>query len=210
MSDHVDPLVVERVVGDVVEMFMPTVPPMSVCFSSKGLTNGCNIKPSIAVADHPLVQIASRVNDLFTLMLQTPASQARGSGSTGEAVVPYMGPRPLVGIHRYVLAVYQQKARMAAPPALAPEANQAVRECFSSRAFAGHHDLGRPVAAMYFKEMEYYKYGLLSYPGGRFLENRPVAGRFLKNAPPRGGFSFFLFFSAEKTLLQIKKLQIGP
>ena len=70
-------------------------------------------------------------------------------GCAGEAVVPYMGPRPPVGIHRYVMVVFQQKARMTAPPALAPGA-EAARVGFTTRAFADRHDLGLPVAAMYF------------------------------------------------------------
>lgn len=61
-----------------------------------------------------------------------------------------MGPRPPVGIHRYVLVVYQQKARVTPPAALAPGAEVAARARFSNRAFADRHDLGLPVAAMYF------------------------------------------------------------
>ncbi|OEL29790.1 Protein MOTHER of FT and TFL1-like protein 1 [Dichanthelium oligosanthes] len=199
MASHVNLLVVERVIGDVVDMFVPTVP-MSVRFGTKDLTNGCDVKPSIAIAA-PTVQIVGRANDLFTLVsivlihhnlfdqlmtdpdapspsepsmrewlhwlvVNIPGgsdpSQATtfvclvlltrsfAHGCAGEAVVPYMGPQRLpIGIHRYVLAVYQQKARMTGPPALAP-ADQAARERFSSRAFASRHDLGRPVAAMYF------------------------------------------------------------
>ena len=66
MAAHVDPLVVGRVIGDVVDLFVPTVA-MSVRFGTKDLTNGCDIKPSIA-ADAPAVQIAGRGDDLFTLV----------------------------------------------------------------------------------------------------------------------------------------------
>ena len=66
-------------------------------------------------------------------------------------MVPYLGPCPPAGIHRYVLVVYQQKARFMAPPALAPGAEvEASRARFRNRAFADRHDLGLPVAAMYF------------------------------------------------------------
>ena len=64
----------------------------------------------------------------------------------GQEVVPYMAPRPPLGIHRYVLVLFQQKARMAVP---AP-GTDAVRARFSTRAFAERHDLGLPVAAVYF------------------------------------------------------------
>jgi hypothetical protein len=66
MAAHVDPLVVGRVIGDVVDLFVPTVA-MSVRFGTKDLTNGCEIKPSMAAAA-PAVQIAGRANDLFTLV----------------------------------------------------------------------------------------------------------------------------------------------
>ena len=49
MAVSVDPLVVGRVIGDVVDMFVPTVN-MSVYFGSKHVTNGCDIKPSLAVS----------------------------------------------------------------------------------------------------------------------------------------------------------------
>jgi phosphatidylethanolamine-binding protein len=68
--------------------------------------------------------------------------------TAGEEVVPYMGPQPPVGIHRYVMVVYQQKSRVAPPPPA--EADAAARARFSTRAFADRHDLGLPVAAMYF------------------------------------------------------------
>ena len=66
MAAHVDPLVVGRVIGDVVDMFVPTMA-VSVRFGTKDLTNGCEIKPSVA-ADAPTVQVAGRVGDLFTLV----------------------------------------------------------------------------------------------------------------------------------------------
>ena len=66
MAAHVDPLVVGRVIGDVVDLFVPTVA-MSVRFSTKDVTNGCEIKPSLTAAA-PVVQIAGRANDLFTLV----------------------------------------------------------------------------------------------------------------------------------------------
>jgi phosphatidylethanolamine-binding protein len=66
MAAHVDPLVVGRVIGDVVDMFVPSVL-VSVRFGTKDLTNGCEIKPSVA-AFPPVVHIAGRANDLFTLV----------------------------------------------------------------------------------------------------------------------------------------------
>ncbi|VAI73424.1 unnamed protein product [Triticum turgidum subsp. durum] len=70
MAAHVDPLVVGRVIGDVVDMFVPTMP-VTVRFGTKDLTNGCEIKPSIADAA-PSIQIAGRAGDLFTLVMTDP------------------------------------------------------------------------------------------------------------------------------------------
>jgi phosphatidylethanolamine-binding protein len=66
MAAHVDPLVVGRVIGDVVDLFVPSVA-VSVRFGTKDLTNGCEIKPSVAAAP-PAVRIAGWTNDLFTLV----------------------------------------------------------------------------------------------------------------------------------------------
>ncbi|CAM0912094.1 unnamed protein product [Alopecurus aequalis] len=165
MAPHVDPLVVGRVIGDVVDMFVPTMA-VSMRFGTKDLTNGCEIKPSVA-AVAPTVQMAGRVGDLFTLVMTDPDAPSPSEPtmkewlhwlvvnipggadpSQGQEVVPYMAPCPPLGIHRYVLVLFQQKARVAAPASGTDAA--AVRARFSTRAFAERHDLGLPVAAMYF------------------------------------------------------------
>ena len=61
--------------------------------------------------------------------------------AAGEEVVDYMGPRPPVGIHRYVLVLFEQKTRAEAP---------AERANFNTRAFAAAHELGLPTAVVYF------------------------------------------------------------
>lgn len=66
MGVNVDPLVVGRVIGDVVDMFVPTVS-MSVYYGSKHVNNGCDIKPSIAAAP-PRVTITGYPNELYTLV----------------------------------------------------------------------------------------------------------------------------------------------
>ncbi|CAL5052718.1 unnamed protein product [Urochloa decumbens] len=168
MVAHVDPLVVGRVIDDVVNLFVPKVP-LSVRYGTRDLTNGCEIRPSIA-ADPPAIQIAGRSNDLFTMLMTDPDAPSPSNPSMrewlhwlvvnipggadpsqqGDVVVPYMCPRPPVGIHRYVVVVFQQKARIYSPPAMTSGTNQSMRVGFRTRAFADRHEFGDPVAALYF------------------------------------------------------------
>ena len=66
MARSTDPLVVGRVIGDVIDMFVPS---MVVYYGSKQVMNGCEIKPSTTV-DSPNVQIVGRHFDdsLYTLV----------------------------------------------------------------------------------------------------------------------------------------------
>ncbi|RWW19838.1 hypothetical protein BHE74_00025811 [Ensete ventricosum] len=193
MAGYVDPLVVGRVIGDVVDLFVPTIS-MMVRFGSKHVNNGCDIKPSMA-ANPPSVQIAGRQSDLYTLvseayffllsLLEFKSKKGlQGSSlcvqvmtdpdapspsdptmrewlhwmvinmpggtdaSHGQEAVPYMGPRPPVGIHRYVLVLFQQKSRL---PGMAPPATRAN---FNTRLLAAQYDLGLPVATVYFNSQK--------------------------------------------------------
>ena len=66
MAASVDPLVVGRVIGDVVDMFVPTVN-MAAYFGTKHVTNGCDIKPSIAV-NPPKVTLTGHSDELYALV----------------------------------------------------------------------------------------------------------------------------------------------
>nr|ACG48615.1 MFT2 - Corn MFT-like protein [Zea mays] len=118
MARFVDPLVVGRVIGEVVDLFVPSIS-MTVAYDGpKDISNGCLLKPS-ATAAPPLVRISGRRNDLYTLIMTDPDAPSPsnptmreylhwivinipgGTDATkGEEVVEYMGPRPPVGIHR--------------------------------------------------------------------------------------------------------------
>lgn len=66
MAASVDPLVVGRVIGDVVDLFVPSVS-MSVYFDAKHVTNGCTIKPSLAVLP-PRLSIGGHPDVFYTLV----------------------------------------------------------------------------------------------------------------------------------------------
>nr|ALH21946.1 MFT-like protein [Pinus armandii] len=164
MARSVDPLVVGNVVGDVIDNFARAAD-MTVHYGPKQVTNGCEIKPS-ATVHRPNLQIAGRHfddNKLFTLVMTDPDAPSpsepnmrewlhwivtdipgTADASQGREIVPYMGPRPPIGIHRYVFVAFRQQNPMVVM--MAPQ----VRHNFSTRAFAAQYGLGLPVAAVYF------------------------------------------------------------
>ncbi|KAI3910439.1 hypothetical protein MKX01_034833 [Papaver californicum] len=163
---QVDQLVVGRVIGDVVDMFVPRCN-MSVCYGSKHLTNGCQIKPSVAV-EPPKVQISGCPQHFFTLVMVDPDAPSPSeptmreyahwivvdvpggrSPSEGKEVVGYMGPKPPVGMHRYVMVVFKQKGEL---KMVVEEPSS--RAHFNTRNFAKQFDLGIPVAAFYFNSQK--------------------------------------------------------
>ncbi|KAL0355163.1 UNVERIFIED_CONTAM: protein MOTHER of FT and TFL1 [Sesamum radiatum] len=84
MAANVDPLVVGRVIGDVVDMFVPTVS-MSVYYGSKHVNNGCDIKPSMAAAP-PRVTITGHADELYTLVMTDPDAPSPSEPSMREWV----------------------------------------------------------------------------------------------------------------------------
>ncbi|XP_041026437.1 protein MOTHER of FT and TFL1-like [Juglans microcarpa x Juglans regia] len=169
MARSIEPLVVGKVIGDVVDMFTPAAN-FIVHYGSKQVANGCEIKPS-AAADMPSVQILAPrpvSTNLYTLVMVDPDAPSpseptmrewlhwivvdipEGSDATkGKEFVPYMGPRPPIGIHRYAFVLFKQKSAMmvGCPP---PNA----RANFSARQFAAQYELGLPVAAVYFNSQK--------------------------------------------------------
>jgi len=237
MSRSVDPLVVGRVIGDVIDMFVPSVD-MAVVYTSRQVKNGCQMKPS-AASDAPGIRVTDKngtANTFFTLIMTDPDAPSpseptlrewvhwivtdipaqssntspatvvikrpmAGQGSskrarepagliskqpnlerqkkgpaaatsttgpstnekdkktttegnkaeqqdvksTGVEVVPYVGPTPPIGIHRYIFVLYRQPSEqplLVTPPPM--------RNNFNTRRFAVEHGLGLPVAATYF------------------------------------------------------------
>ncbi|KAL3818626.1 hypothetical protein ACJIZ3_004531 [Penstemon smallii] len=144
MGANVDPLVVGRVIGDVVDMFVPSVF-MSVYYGSKHVTNGCDIKPSIAALP-PTVTITGHATHLYTLVMTDPDAPSPSEPNMRELeMLAYSEPRPPVGIHRYILVLFKQKSVLG--DQLEPPLS---RTHFNTRAFAQQLDLGMPVATVYF------------------------------------------------------------
>ncbi|KAJ8493394.1 hypothetical protein OPV22_015115 [Ensete ventricosum] len=157
-----DPLVVGRVIGEVIDSFSPTVK-MTVTYNSNKLVcNGHEFFPS-AVVSKPRVEVqGGDMRSFFTLVMTDPdvpgpsdpclrehvhwiVSDIPGTtdASFGKEMVSYESPRPNIGIHRFVFVLFRQKRRQSVTL-------PASRDHFSTRRFAQENDLGLPVAAVYF------------------------------------------------------------
>nr|UYR57983.1 flowering locus T [Camellia petelotii]UYR57989.1 flowering locus T [Camellia petelotii] len=161
-----DPLVVGRVIGDVLDPFTRSIS-LRVTYSSREVTsrevtNGCELRPSQVVIQ-PRVDIGGDdLRTFYTLVMVDPDAPspsdpnlreylhwlvtdipATTGASFGQEVVCYESPRPSMGIHRFVLVLFRQLGRQTV---YAP----GWRQNFNSRDFAELYNLGSPVAAVYF------------------------------------------------------------
>ncbi|KAJ4793314.1 Flowering locus T [Rhynchospora pubera] len=156
-----DPLVVARVIGDVLDPFVRAAP-LRVTYGSREVNNGCELKPS-QVVNKPRVDVGG--NDLrtfYTLVMVDPDAPSPSEpnhretlhwlvanipGTTGvnfgQEIVSYEEPKPTLGIHRFVFVLFQQPSRQTVE---AP----GWRPNFNTRDFAELYNLGSPVAAVYF------------------------------------------------------------
>ncbi|OWM69000.1 hypothetical protein CDL15_Pgr025187 [Punica granatum] len=143
-----DPLVVGRVVGDVIDSFIPSVR-MAVTFNpNRQVFNGHELFPSW-VTSKPKVEVmidpdAPGPSDPYLREhLHWIVTDIPGTTDATFEVVSYEMPRPNIGIHRFVFVLFKQKIRQAVK---APTS----RNGFSTRKFAEEYDLGLPVAALFF------------------------------------------------------------
>ncbi|CAI0544297.1 unnamed protein product [Linum tenue] len=169
-----DPLVVGRVIGDVVDSFNPSVK-MKVTYSStkqqqhQQVFNGHELFPS-ALTHKPKVEVlGGDLRSFFTLVMTDPDFPGPSDpylrehlhwvvtdipGTTdatfGREVVSYEMPRPTIGIHRYVFLLFKQKRRLLLNPPSSASSTTILRDNFDSRKFAVDNQLGLPVAALYF------------------------------------------------------------
>ncbi|KAL3616892.1 Protein VERNALIZATION 3 [Castilleja foliolosa] len=157
------PLVVSRVVGDVLEPFTATTELRVLLSDGRVIYNGSSLRPS-QVVGRPRVEIggSSDFRTLYTLVMVDADAPSPSNphfkeylhwlvtdipGGTGVGfgteVVSYESPRPSMGIHRLVLALFRQESRqMVSVPTR--------RQNFNTREFSQLHNLGLPVAAMYY------------------------------------------------------------
>ncbi|KAI3934833.1 hypothetical protein MKW92_053905 [Papaver armeniacum] len=142
-----DPLVVGRVVGDVLDPFNRSVP-IRISYTSKDVTNGCEFKPS-AVVSQPRVEIGGDdMRTFYTLVMVDPDAPSPSDPSLREYLHWLVTDIPGTtgtncGIHRFVFVLFRQLGRQTV---YAP----GWRQNFNTRDFAEIHNLGLPVAAVYF------------------------------------------------------------
>ncbi|KAJ7971541.1 protein TERMINAL FLOWER 1-like [Quillaja saponaria] len=156
-----EPLVVGRVIGDVLDSFTRSIK-MIITYNNKKVFNGHELYPS-TVTVKPRVEIqGGDMRSFFTLVMTDPDVPGPSDpylrehlhwlvtdipGTTdatfGREVVNYEIPQPNIGIHRFVFVLFKQTHRQSVNP-------PSSRDHFNTRNFAAVNDLGLPVAAVYF------------------------------------------------------------
>nr|ADF32944.1 flowering locus T2 [Helianthus annuus]ADF32947.1 flowering locus T2 [Helianthus annuus] len=156
-----DPLVVGRVIGDVLDSFTKSIN-LTISYNDREVSNGCTLKPS-QVVNQPRVDIGGDdLRAFHTLVMVDPDAPspsdpnlreylhwlvtdipATTGARFGQEVVCYESPRPSMGIHRMVFVLFRQLGRQTV---YAP----GWRQNFNTRDFAELYNLGSPVAAVYF------------------------------------------------------------
>ncbi|XP_004515607.1 CEN-like protein 4 [Cicer arietinum] len=160
-SISLDPLVLGKVIGDVIDNFTPSIK-MIVTYNNKEIFNGYEPFPS-TVSTRPRVEIqGGDMRSLFTLIMIDPDVPGPSDpymrehlhwmvtdipGTTdstfGKELTSYEIPKPNIGIHRYVFVLFKQKKKHSIT-------TPSSRDHFNTRSFSMQNDLGVPVAAAYF------------------------------------------------------------
>ncbi|KAI9156751.1 hypothetical protein LWI28_011599 [Acer negundo] len=156
-----DPLVVGRIIGDVVDHFTKSIS-LSINYNNREVNNGCELKPS-QIVNVPRADIGGDdLRTFYTLVMVDPDAPspsdpslreylhwlvtdipATTGASFGQEVMCYESPRPSAGIHRFVFVLFRQLGRQTVYP-------PGWRQNFNTRDFAELYNLGPPVAAVYF------------------------------------------------------------
>ncbi|XP_051129011.1 protein FLOWERING LOCUS T-like isoform X2 [Andrographis paniculata] len=163
MSSKRHPLVVSGVVGDVLDPFVATTE-LRVYSDGRQLFNGCSLRPA-QVAGRPRVDTGGDdFRTFYTLVMVDADSPSPGNpylreylhwlvtdipGSTGASfgkeIVSYESPDPTMGIHRIALVLFRQLGGRDSV-----DHNSEWRHNFNTRQFSQLHNLGPPVAALYY------------------------------------------------------------
>ncbi|WJX17972.1 CEN-like protein 4 [Trifolium repens] len=159
-----DPLILGRVIGDVIDYFTPTIK-MTVTYNNKEIFNAYEVPFPSTVSTRPRIQIGGGdMRLLFTLIMIDPdvpgpsdpymkehlhwmVTDIPGTTDTafGKELISYEKPKPNIGIHRFVFVLFKQekgKKHSITPPF--------SRDHFNTRTFSAQNDLGVPVAAAFF------------------------------------------------------------
>ncbi|XP_015962885.1 protein FLOWERING LOCUS T-like [Arachis duranensis] len=160
---HNDPLVLGRVIGDVLDPFTSSVN-MRVVYGNniQEVINCCELRPS-QIINKPRVEVGGHdLRTFYTLIMVDPDAPSPCNPSEreylhwlvinipetteanfGEEIVPYESPRPTAGIHRIVFVLFRQTGRQSVH-------GPGWRQNFNTRDFAEFYNLGLPVSALYF------------------------------------------------------------
>ncbi|TKY64757.1 TWIN SISTER of FT [Spatholobus suberectus] len=162
MPRSTDPLVVGRIIGDVLDPFTSCVSLRVAYNNCSEVINCCELKSS-QILNRPRVEVGGDdFTTFYTLVMVDTDAPSPGNpnqreylhwlvvnipGATGanfgEEVVCYESPRPMIGIHRIVFVLFRQSCRQTI---YAP----GWRQNFNTRDFSEVSNLGLPVAATYF------------------------------------------------------------
>ncbi|KAL0317761.1 UNVERIFIED_CONTAM: CEN-like protein 1 [Sesamum angustifolium] len=148
MTRQLDPLSVGRVIGEVVDSFIPCVKLTVTYNSNKQVSNGHELMPSVITAK-PRVEIGGEdLRAAYTLVMTDPDVPGPSDPYLREHLhwerdCELRDTETSHWIHRYVFVLFRQKARHTVRP-------PASRDLFNTRTFAEENGLGLPVAAVYF------------------------------------------------------------
>ncbi|XP_039122741.1 CEN-like protein 1 [Dioscorea cayenensis subsp. rotundata] len=162
MNRSIEPLVIGRVIGDVLHELNPTVNMEVVYSSDKRVFNGRELMPSV-VKTKPRVDIGGEdMRTAYTLIMTDPDAPnpcdphlrehlhwlvtdipGTTNASFGRELISYEAPEPSIGIHRFIFVLFKQQGRQTV-------GSPGSRHHFNTVKFSEENSLGVPVAAVYF------------------------------------------------------------
>nr|GMD89779.1 Dt1 [Ipomoea batatas] len=131
-SRAMEPLILGRVVGDVVDPFTLTSLRIVVTYNNKLVMTD----PDVPGPSDPYLR-----EHIHWIVTDIPGTT---DATFGRELVSYESPKPNIGIHRFVFILFKQTRRLSVvtPPL--------TRDHFNTRRFAADNGLGSPVAAVFF------------------------------------------------------------